>query len=285
MRANQLIALVAAFGIAATALAQKPKWVDNTPKELNPSYKFIEIVSAGSDINSARVDALHLLAQNQQLTKAVRVSVETGMLTHVEQITENGEMSETITDNTDISVKVSGQEYKLQANRVDEYVERGKTYGGLRLHTLFMVALSDNPQFDRTYLSTHYGAAPVLMSIIPGAGQWYKGSKAKGICLFAAEAVAVAGIIVCDNQRATYVKKMKEQPKFALDYNNKADNWETGRNVCIGVAAGIWIYNIIDAAVAKGARRVIVKRAEGSSLSIMPFAMPDAAGISLAYKF
>lgn len=285
MRSKQLTLLIAAFCVVAAVSAQKPKWVDNTPKELNQTYKFIEIISAGSDLSSARVDALHLLAQNQQLTKAVSVSVETGMLTHVEQTTENGKMNETITDNMDISVSVSGQEYKLQANKVDEYVEHGKRYGQLRLHTLFMVALCDNPQFDRTYLSTHYGAAPVLMSVIPGVGQWYKGSKVKGICLFAAEAAAVTGIIVCDNQRASYVKKMKEQPKFAQSYNNKADNWETSRNVCIGVAAGVWIYNLIDAAVAKGARRVVVKRADDGGLSLKPFAIPEAAGISLAYKF
>ena len=30
---------------------------------------------------------------------------------------------------------------------------------------------------DKVRLSTSYGAAPVFLSIIPGVGQWYKGSK------------------------------------------------------------------------------------------------------------
>ncbi len=148
-----------------------------------------------------------------------------------------------------------------------------------------MVALCENPVFDRSYLTTSYGAKPVVMSIIPGWGQWYKGSKAKAISLFASEALAVAGIIFCDNERASNVKMAKEQPKFASHYSNKADNWETGRNVCIGVAAGIWIYNIIDAAVAKGARRVIVNRADGSSLSVRPMATLGGAGVSVTYNF
>ena len=46
------------------------------------------------------------------------------------------------------------------------------------------------------------------------------------------------------------------------------------------------VYNIVDAIVAKGARRVVVKRADGGGLSMAPFAMPDGgAGVSFAYRF
>ena len=103
--------------------------------------------------------------------------------------------------------------------------------------------------------------------------------------MLASEAVAVAGIILCDNQGASYNKKAIEQPKFAKQYSSKASNWETGRNICIGVAAGLWVYNIVDAAVAKGCRRVIVKRADGGGLSLAPFGHPQGAGLSLAYRF
>lgn len=94
-----------------------------------------------------------------------------------------------------------------------------------------------------------------------------------------------SGDIVCENQRASYVKKMEEQPKFAKEYNSKADNWETGRNICIGVAAGIYIYNIIDAVVAKGKKRIVTGHVKGGGLSFVPFATTDVAGVSLAYSF
>lgn len=265
------------------AMAQKPRWVGNTPKEGNGTYKFVEVVSTGDDYASAQGEALQQLAQNEQLARAVAISVGTGVKTTGEQTVTDGKMGEAVRTDVSVEVRVSGKPYRLQAMKVDEYAD--KKDGLVRMHTLFMVAITDNAVFDHTRLSNRYGFAPVAMSVIPGMGQWYKGCKAKGVVLFAAEAAAVASLIVCENNRASYIRKVTEQPKFAKEYMTKADNWEMGRNVSIGVAAGVWIYNIIDAAVAKGARRVVVKRADGGGLSLMPMATPDGAGVSLAYRF
>lgn len=283
-RIKGLIAFLMLLASASTLMAQKPRWVGNTPKETNSTYKFVEIVASGANISAARENTLSTLAQDEQLAHAVEVSVNTGALTKISQTQENGRINEIVEDNMTIDVKMNGGTYRLQSQKVDEYVE-GERYGEVVLHTLYMVALCDKPRFDKVRLSTSYGAAPVFMSIIPGVGQWYKGSKVKGACMLASEAVAVAGIILCDNQRASYNKKAIEQPKFAKQYSSKASNWETGRNICIGVAAGLWVYNIVDAAVAKGCRRVIVKRADGGGLSLAPFGHPQGAGLSLAYRF
>ena len=94
----------------------------------------------------------------------------------------------------------------------------------------------------------------------------------------------MAGIIISDNERASYRTKMKEQPAFAKQYKNKSDNWETARNVCIGAAAGIWLYNIVDALAAKGARRVVVKKAR-TSFAMRPYLTTEETGISMALHF
>lgn len=272
------------FGLLATStLAQKPKWVDNTPQELNHTYKFVEVISYATDIASAREEAKKKLASNEQLVRTVQVNVETGKLRKVEQTVTNGKMDETIRDKVDIQMKVSGKQFDLQAYPVDEYFTHEQ--GMVKMHTLYMVAVQDDPVFDRTYLTTNYGATPIAMSIIPGLGQWYKGSKVKGICMFAAEAAAVAGIIICNNQANTAEKNIKLEPKYAKHYEDKKSNWETGRNICIGAAAAIWIYNMIDAAVAKGARRVEVKPAGRSYVSLTPALNTDYAGFSLSYNF
>lgn len=265
--------------------AQKPKWIGNTPQELNYTYKFVEVVSTGSSLESARNNAKERLEDDTQLQEGVRIYRKTKDHTIIDKSRVNGgNLQETKKQHIEIETTVDGEHYKLQAIKVDEYPYNSS--GIVTLHTLFMVALCDEPVFDRTYLTTSYGATPVAMSIIPGLGQWYKGSKVKGISMFGAEVVAIAGIVVCENQRASYIKKSKEQPKFAKEYGSKADQWDTGRNLCIGVAAGIWVYNMVDAIVAKGSRRVIVKRADGGGLSMAPFAMPDGgAGVSFAYNF
>ena len=284
MNHRRLLLLCAAFCcISMASFAGKPKWVGNTPKELNTTYRFIEVVSYGNSIAEARMEAKQQLAQNEQLRRAVTVSVNSGNLQHVDQQIVNGNMVETINNNITIETKISGQEYRLQAYPVDEYIER--TGGQVKLYTLYMVGVADRVNFDRAYKSTSYGATPALMSIVPGLGQFYKGSTVKGVCMLGGVAAFGVGALFCENERADYKNKMKEQPQFAKDYNTKANNYETARNICLGAAAAVWVYNIIDAAAAKGARRIIVKPATGSYLSVHPVATPNEVGVSLSYNF
>ena len=120
------------------------------------------------------------------------------------------------------------------------------------------------------------GVAGVL-SIIPGVGQFYKGSTGKGIMFLSLAAASAAGIIVCESTRASYASKAISQPKFRKEYSNDADNWATGRNICIGVGGAIWLWNIIDAFATKSAKRKVVT-SPNSSLSIQPYAAPDITG-------
>ena len=283
MSKSLLFAVLLSF-LSVTAMAQKPKWIGNTPQELNNSYKFVEVISHGNSVDGARMDAKKQLAINEQLQNAIRVNVETGIKTHEEETFKNDKSSSLYHEEVDIKMSTTGETYKLQAYVVDEY-NAGHEDGMVKLHTLYMVAVKDKPTFDRTYLTTDDGFTPVVMSIIPGLGQWYKGSKVKGICMFAAEAAAVAGILVCANKATDAEKKIKLEPKYAKYYEDKKSNWETGRNICIGAAAAIWIYNMIDAAVAKGARRVEVKPAGHSYVSLTPALDKNYAGLALTYNF
>lgn len=262
-----------------------PKWVGNTPHALNDTYMFVEVISYGQNVNVARMNAIHELALNNELAKAATVSVESGMLSREKsKIDASGKEKNTLSETFDLKVEVKGQNYEVQAKKIDEYAERYH-HDEIKLYSLYMVALTNNPIYDQTYLTDSYGVAPAFMSIIPGVGQWYKGSKVKGTMMFLGGAATVTGVIVFENQRAVYHNKMIEQPKFAKEYNNKARNCEIGRNVCIGVAAGVWIYSIVDAIVAPGARRLIVESGKKGGLSLMPSFTPECAGVSLAYSF
>lgn len=156
-------------------------------------------------------------------------------------------------------------------------------------HVDILYTVSDKNNYgssneDDIKITTRYGAAG-LLSIIPGIGQMYKGSHKKGTAILIGEIAAAGSIILCENTRASYIKKMKEQPKYAAEYNSLADTWETGRNISIGVAAALYAYNLIDALVANGAKRVIVERKRNTQFTIVPYADLKNTGISMRLNF
>lgn len=272
------IALVA-IAIATSAFSQTPKWVGNTPQELNYTYKFVEIVSFGSDYNGARANALEKLAGDRLLTEGVQIYQNTVSTSEKDKIKTVGQpLQQTKHTHTTVKTVINGEPMELSALRVDEYVN--VEYGGVRLHTLFQVATCENPIFDNAYLTTKYGFS--ARALVPGWAQMYKGSTAKGLAIIATEVAAIGGVIFTENQRATYESKMRSQPNFARQYKTKVDNYETARNCCIGAAAAIYVYNLIDAIVAPGAKRVVVKP---RNLEFTPTASKNFSGVTFSYNF
>ena len=269
--------------------AQKPVWIANTPKELNYTYKFIVITSYGANLEEARFDAKDRLADNKQLAEGVRITRNTREHTDIHKFRKsNGPLQSEKTQRISIDMSIDGEKYDLQANKIDEYAQM--VNGQVKLYTLFQVATCSDPVFDNVYLTEKYGAVPVLMSLVPGAGQMYKGSYLKGGCILGAEIACVAGIILCENQRADYANKVIEQPRFAKEYNTKANNWATGRNLAIGVAGALYVYNLIDAAVTNGARKVKLKPVGSAEFSCNPCILSDglnqlSAGVQLSLNF
>ncbi len=128
------------------------------------------------------------------------------------------------------------------------------------------------------------GLAGVMSMVVPGTGQFYKGSTGKG-CMFLGLTVAAgAGVLVCESSRSSYRNKAIEQPKYKKEYSTKADNWETWRNVCIGAAGAVYVWNVIDAFFTKSAQRPIVT-SKTSSLTLAPRASFDNVGVAMAYNF
>jgi len=145
----------------------------------------------------------------------------------------------------------------------------------------------ENTVFDRTEVTRSYGLAPMFMSVIPGVGQLYKGSTAKGICMLSGTVIGTGAIVLCESTRSAYVAKQQEQPKYAKIYKTRADNFAMGRNVAVAVTGALVVYSMVDAAVAPGATRIKVSKDE--SLHIRPTAIVQPAGtgfgVSLAFAF
>lgn len=280
------ISAIAQSGKVLNSSGDKPKWIKNTAslieKRSNDSYTF-EVISIPGE-NLQDIVKLRMNELAERIGKSHQI--ETTSQVDIQNLHDGSETSSKIVFNS-TSTNNSTTEV-FYAKMIDDYWEyisssTGNTY---IYYALYAVSkMNENPKFDDFSTTTSYGVTPAVMSIVPGLGQFYKGSTVKGICMLGGVAACGLGALFCENERADYKNKMKEQPKFAKTYNTKANNYETARNICLGAAAAIWVYNIVDAATAKGARKVVIKPAHGSYLSVHPVATPNAMGLSLSYNF
>lgn len=263
----------------------KPKWITETPHPKNPTYRFhVTYVDNAESISGARMLSKSELYRLVEKSESIKVIEDYENESH--QVSANNYLSEKTDEVYNMKILSDGDEVNLNYMKLDEYwVESFR--GGVRyleFYTLYAVARPGMvPQFDDVYFTDKYGISAMARSLIPGWGQLYKGQKVKGACFMGGEIVLIGGIIVSENLRSSYVKKMREQPKFFQTYNTKADNWENIRNVCIGAAAALYVYNLIDAIVSPGAKRTIVKKQEFPL--IQPVACRDFNGVSFSWNF
>lgn len=292
-----LIALLALFLWSPAAIqaqsasGRKPQWVSKGESSLNArrtndTYYFKIIGSMGTDVQQLREGNAKRLAE------------------YIGTRNQVSGLSVTNISNTQVGHEVSGmQQFNMEfrnefssdvfyASLVDEYWELvSSSYGLQEYHYYALYAVSSNgrvkPDFDRFEVTRSYGAAPALMSIIPGVGQFYKGQKLKGGLMLGGAVIGAGAIILCENRRAYYQTRIIEQPKFARDWSKKSDNWATGRNVAIGVTGALVVWSIIDAAVVPGATRIKISPSTHFACRPAVFSTPDGAGFgaSLALSF
>ena len=259
----------------------RPAWLsDKTPRPTNATFHYRTVEAQGNTLDEARRQCLVVLSEDVERTW----EVSGGGTQDIREVQTNGEI-----DSRSVFTyhyNVAGEEVSITTTCYDEYWECVRyPDGALRYHCymLFGVADTAQPEFDRLRFTRKYGARGLWRSLIsPGWGQMYKGSTAKGLGILGGEAVLAAGIIVSENLRSSYIKKMIEQPQHQQTYNNRADNWCNIRNVCIGAAAALYVYNLVDALVANGRKRAVTQKRV--YLSLQPVA-GDCNGIGLAVNF
>lgn len=273
------VASIHANGALQKSDKMMPRWVKYVPKSENVNIEY-RVIQVYVD----RLEDMHKKSL-QELTNYIPQSWN---VSHYSEWQTKGNGS------NEIQVLMEGSPYSVPMNcqEIDTYwecVQLG-SYNRYRCYVLYQVVRPGARAVEYTRLTEKYGFGAGALSIIPGAGQLYKGSIAKGVSFMVTDVACVAGVVLCESTRVSYAAKMKQQPKHAQEYSTLANNWSTGRNICIGVTAGIWLWNIIDAFVANGARRVIVKPNRGyvtmtPSYQINPITSTADQGFGIAYHF
>ena len=293
MKLRLIFCVCALLGCCNFAAAQKstnlrPKWVGNTPKDKDASFYFVEVGSDASlSLEAARASVKKELATNVERTD--KVSVSEVYEDKSTQKYSGGNASMQSTDSYQLKLNVDGTARPITSRRIDEYwrtVHRGGV-PVLDYHALYAVERKGaSADFSNVYTVSSYGARGLWRSmIIPGWGQFHKGANLKGGLILGGTAVLAGGIVFTENQRSGYVRRMNETHDVRLikSYKTKRDNFATCRNICIGAAAALYLYNLIDAVAAPGARRVVVRRrADGRSYAFMPAVAQDGTPVMTA---
>lgn len=273
--------ILSVLPVSAQKLLQRsipisPEWLQHKlPEPANTSYHYQSVEGEGQSLQEAREACLLEVSTYVRQEYRIRRNTKTEIL-----FSEQEERMSSV-----FVFDVEGETLKIKVSKADEFWEWWEYPGGEKRYRCFILyAVSENADkavISDLKLTTGYGARGMWRSmIVPGWGQFYKGSRAKGACLLGSEVLLVGGIVIGENLRRDYIDKARRtlNVDFRRSYMTKADNWKNVRNACLAGAAALYVYNVIDAIVAAG-----MKRAVGHRFTLSPHLAPGEGGVTLGY--
>ena len=287
-RAIQAMFLFCCLLLSFNSFAEPtPRWVKKGVKELNKkrsndSYSFHIFHQYDADQRVFEWNKFKPLIDYVDSTYNVSAADLS-----VDSIPANGSLPTTYM----VSFDKDGRQQTVYARLVDQYMkfsDYADNYFEYNLYQLYAISdpTTSFPDFDKFSLKRKYGAKPILMSIIPGLGQIYKGETAKGYSFMGIEAAMIASIIYSTNRVHHWVGLANKHPEFYDSYQSKAKTFRQWRMFCYIAGGGLYVYNLFDAAFAKGARYVEVKRnkAPNAQISFSPVFSPDLLGFGVNFN-
>ena len=268
----------------------KPRWLNSLPVRSNNTFSYKIESGVGNSLNEARTDCFNSLIQDAGFEKGV--SVKTDYKTEEEEHSSviNGKSNDIATSHFSIQSTIKGKDAEVQGVKIDEYWELSND-GKYHLWTLYARSEMDQtPYFDNVEKTTHYGMTGLWRSaIVPGWGQLYKGSTLKGSLILSGTAVLIGATVYMDCMRADYANKILKThlAENKRAYATRRNNFATGRNICIGAIGALYVYNLVDAIVSPGARRILVHKLDDSKkYSVLPTLSPEGSpAMALTLEF
>lgn len=283
----------------ATVCAQEasdkvnPQWMKHTPAAKTYGVCYVPVTVYSTDWQSASTLALNELTKYLPRNWNVSTVTDVERESYMEREGANKIGANKRTQTYRLHVRNEGDPVTIRCKEVDTYWEETFIGGNNQLKCTILyqvIAPNATTDFEHTSTTTQYGIHGLWRSmIVPGWGQFYKGSKGKGAMFLGGTAALAGGMVYCQS-RITNSRSLAAQtynPEHLRIYSRRISNFSTARNVCIGATAALYIWNLVDAVVAPGARRVVVKPAMnfgGYSLESTN-EHSDALGLSAALTF
>lgn len=234
----------------------RPQWITKSVPSESLFHFFEGTYGESSTLDGARQRCFINLSTKLEHERGIVVNSRFSGKSHMERDTY------TMTEEFEMDCIENGKEINMVCRTVDEYWEKTET-GLYQCHLLYAVANTSNPAYvqDRISVTSSYGGHGLWRSmIVPGWGQMHKGAYVKGGVILGGTVALAGGIIFTESMRASCLNQISQTHSSTAIRQLSANmtNWSIGRNICIGAMAALYAYNIVDAIVAPGARRVIV---------------------------
>lgn len=259
------------LGIVSFA-QDKPSWIYNKPTPANDTYLYDTEWGMASTAKEA---------ENEAFSKVFRFAAM-----QVGQPFESVEIDKALQNGLDYSV--IARQYNIPINKVCEYSERDGY--GYRVYILCQVAKDARVSplwstFNGCDRQGIDGMAVLKSALVPGLGQIHKEQTVKGVCFLAGEALCIGGAVVAQSQRRTCLNKMNNTNNAAEKkfYADRANTYTTVRNIGIGAAAAVYVWNVLDAIIAKGNNHQALSY--GGPMNLTPVITDESVALSLSINF
>lgn len=133
------------------------------------------------------------------------------------------------------------------------------------------------------YLARIENKVPKSWVLIPSAYQFKTGQKVKGSLILGGQVLSVASIFISQtmaNQAYNDALLNKNNTSQYLSYLESERNWQSAQNWSIGIALGIYAYNLIDGLVYKEPEKLASR-----NWRVYPMTSYAFNGVSFIYKF
>jgi len=230
-------------------------WVNGELPSNKSSVNYKVVFAKGQSLAESRNVALYTLVSDLGKDKGVTVSDKVVQNIQEEINSENpGFFKQTFSNDLEITFF----DYKLSFAKVDEYYEVVKTATGITYNVWQLFAIDGYPKFNKLEYTTSYGMSTTLKSaLVPGWGQFEKKKSTKGILFLVAEGAAIGTFLSANNSYNYNINRSQETQSLELkkEFRSLADKDLALKNASLGLAIGVWLWNVIDASSPNGAPR------------------------------
>ncbi len=229
-----------------------PPWVSGKLPSGSNKVNFKIAFGEGESYDAARKASYSLLVN--EIAMEHGASITSSAQNQINQTIDNGAID--LKQEFSATTVIEYDTFKATVTKVDEYSEIHQDVPEERRYAVWQIYAVDYPYASSIKLdySKKYGIEAPLLSIIPGGGQFYKQQYVRGALFLGSEILAVGSIIYFQDRYNYDMKCSKETPilDLQIEYNRMAQQQAMYRNIAIGAAAAVWVWNILDASFSSG---------------------------------